>query len=165
MQLLKRLAGSENNQKKSTHMVRFVGPLVLAFLVFGFVGVFSSGRASAHATTSTCGNVTVSGPSEMVGYFGDGLATISLIQNTCTGLYHAEGVCAVPESISLDIFVDVLVKGTPNVSTYNTLNATCTTAGQTFDTAPLAYVQKSFFCADGSTPSGSGDACIGLQFG
>jgi hypothetical protein len=162
MQLLKRLAGSENKQKKSTLTVRFVAPLVLAFLVFGVVGVFSSGHASAHAVpSSTCSNVVVAGPNILIGYESADFSTVSLVQNTCTKLYVSQVTCASSEAITLGFFVLTPVSGGSVFSTPNTINTTCTKAGQILNSAPLAFVANSQFCADATSSSGTGYSCIG----
>jgi hypothetical protein len=152
-----------NDQKKSVHITRLLVPLVLAFVLFAFAGFINSGHAFA-STTSTCGDkVRASG--EMVGYFDTNEGTLNLIQNTCTGLFHAEAICSIPAS-TVDFF---LLSSPTSVSlpaiTYNEVVQTCDTAGQIFETAPHAYVSSPEFCAwgNGSSPNGdagNGAACI-----
>ena len=152
-----------NDQKKSVHITRLFIPLVIAFMMFGFIGFANSGHAFA-STMSICGN-QVRATGDFLEYsHGINDGTLNLVQDTCTGLFHAEVVCTLP-SASVSFFLLVIV--TPgHTKEYNTVNQTCSNVGQTIETAPLAYQPSVYFCAwgDGSNPAdgdgGNTNACV-----
>ena len=163
MKIMQRLSNTGDDRKKVAQVTRLLAPLVLALMLFGFVGFTNSGLASAHAA-ATCGNqVRASGDFfEYSHGISDG--TLNLVQDTCTGLFHAEVVCTLP-SASVDFFLLVIV--TPGHSNeYNEVIQTCSKVGQAIETTPLAYQKSVYFCAwgFGSNPAdgdgGNSNACI-----
>jgi hypothetical protein len=147
MKLLKRLSGSEHEQKKSVRMARLIVPLFLALTVFGFLGFFGLNQTSASA--ASCGDTVVKSAEQFGGYGTDvdmGLA--KLIKNTCTNLYHTEFVCVAtnfPLSVELGSGEDVSDGGfyTHN---YGAVSTNCSTVGQVVDSGTHAQ-DNSVFCA------------------
>jgi hypothetical protein len=144
MKFLKRLAGTEREQKVSAHITRLLTPLFLAIIAFGVIGMVGFSQNTAHAATtktSACGDV-VRDSEAMISYFGNNLGTVQLIKNTCTGLFYGKVICSVSGSVTLSLAA-VQVPYT----SYNTVNATCSQSGQIIKTAPHAYVQSQDFFA------------------
>ena len=150
---------SMSNQKKSARVTRLLAPFVLAFMMFACVGLTTPGSAFA-STTSTCGD-QVRASAEAQGYStGVNEGIINLVQNTCTGLFHAEALCTTSGNI-IDVFINVIVKlGVTHE--YNEINVTCASVGQTFETASVTYQPSLYFCAwgFGDDPTGDGGPAI-----
>jgi hypothetical protein len=163
MKFMQRLSSIGNDQKKSAQVTRLLAPLVLAFMLFAFAGFTNSGHAFA-STTSKCGNQVRASGDFFEYNHGISDGTLNLVQDTCTGLFHGEVVCTLP-NVSVEVFILVIV--TPgNTNQYNTVDQTCSNAGQTIETAPLAYKSSVYFCSwgFGSNPAdgdgGNSNACI-----
>jgi hypothetical protein len=163
MKFMKRLSNTGNDQKKIAQVTRLLTPLVLAFMVFGFIGFAHSGQAFA-STTSTCGNQVRASGDFLEYNHGISDGTLNLVQDTCTGLFHGEVVCTLP-NVSVNVFIEVIVT-LGNTNEYNTVNQTCSNAGQTIETAPLTYKPSVYFCAWGfglnpaDGDGGNSNACI-----
>jgi hypothetical protein len=138
---------AKKTHSKAPHLARLLATSALAFGLFGSAALVSAGTALA-SPAATCGD-QVKASETIYNYNGSGNnATLNLVKNTCTGLFHAQIVCTLPSAlVGSEIFI---MYGDGNGGTYNTSpTQTCSQVGQVFNGEPIAYRQSEQFCAHG----------------